>query len=121
MKSNNLKTGKKGEEEAVRFLESNGFKILETNWRYHHKEIDIIAMDKEFLVIVEVKTRNTDYFGYPEQAVNRMKKRFLTEAANAYIFKNNIEPEVRFDIVAIVYEQNKRKLLHIKDAFIPGF
>jgi putative endonuclease len=77
-------------------------------------------MDGEMLVIVEVKTRSTDSFGYPEEAVNRRKQRFLIEAANEYILEHDLMNEVRYDVVAIIYENSKRRLLHIKDAFIPG-
>ncbi len=116
----NIKTGKKGEKTAVNYLINKGYKILETNWHHHHKEIDIIANDGNTLVIVEVKTRKNSYFGYPEQAVNKKKQQFLIEAANAYIFKNDIKSEVRFDVIAIIYEKGSQELLHIKDAFIPG-
>jgi len=115
-----LETGKKGEAQAVEFLRRSGYKILATNWHYGHKEIDIIAMDQELLVIVEVKTRHSTRFGFPEEAVNKRKQRFLIEAAHAYIMENDIHFGVRYDVIAIVYEGGKRSLIHLKDAFIPG-
>jgi putative endonuclease len=63
--------GKLGEEIAVRYLLEQGYKILERNWRNQHKEIDIIAMDGEELVIVEVKARMNDDFGEPYMSVTR--------------------------------------------------
>ena len=61
--------GKLGEELAVNYLTGKGYEILERNWRNIHKEIDIIAKDGKFLVIVEVKTRKSDEYGAPDLAV----------------------------------------------------
>ena len=117
---NNTDKGRYGEDLAAKFLQNSGYRILAKNWRYGHKEIDIIAKDVETIVIVEVKLRSNDFFGYPEQAVNRRKQKLLIEAADAYLEKNNLNNEVRYDVVAIIFEKNKKRLLHIKDAFIPG-
>lgn len=67
--------GKKGEDIAVAYLQKRGYKILEQRWHDHHMEIDIIAFDEESqeLVSVEVKTRETDVFGSPEDAVDTKK------------------------------------------------
>ncbi len=117
---NNIEKGKYGESIAASFLQKQGYRILAKNRRYGHKEIDIIAKDNETIVIVEVKLRYTDFFGFPEQAVNKRKQKLLIEAADAYITENNLNNDVRYDVVAIVFENNKKRLLHIKDAFIPG-
>ena len=117
---NNIEKGKYGEHAATVFLQKLGYRILAKNWHYGHKEIDVIAKDGETVVIVEVKLRSSDFFGYPEQAVNKKKQKFLIEAADAYITKNNLNNDVRYDVIAIVFENNKKRLLHIKDAFIPG-
>ena len=111
--------GKKGEKLAVEFLARNGYEIMECNWRYRHKEVDIIAREKNQLVIVEVKLRSTDYFGDPSEAVTRTKQRFLIEAAGAYLEKVMDEPEVRFDVVSIVDSQKGFRFDHITDAFTP--
>ena len=84
----NQKTGIEGESKAVGHLRGLGYEILETNWRFGQEEIDIIARDKAFLVIAEVKTRSTSYFGEPETFVNKKKQAHLIKAANAYIEKN---------------------------------
>ena len=115
-----IETGKKGEDIAVSFLVSKGYEILETNWRSGHKEIDIIALDNDMLVIVEVKTRSTDYFGYPEEAVNKKKQQLLINAANAYVFKHDLSNEIRYDIISIILKDNEVKIDHIEDAFFPG-
>ena len=115
----NQKTGAEGESKAVSHLRSIGYEILETNWRFGQEEIDIIARDKEFLVVVEVKTRSTNYFGEPETFVNKQKQRHLIKAAGAYIEKNNLNLEVRFDIVSVLKNGDAYKVHLIQNAFYP--
>jgi len=112
-------TGKKGEVIAKKYLEKKGYKIVETNWRYKNDEIDIIAETDDLIVILEVKTRSSNYYGEPEVFVTRQKQRFLIRGANAYVQYNKIDKEVRFDIVSILLYQDKQKINHIEDAFYP--
>jgi putative endonuclease len=70
-------TGKRGEEIAADYLLSKGYIILETNWRYKNLEADIIATIDNTLVVAEVKTRKTNYFGEPETFVNKQKQKNL--------------------------------------------
>jgi putative endonuclease len=111
--------GQRGEKLAADFLRKAGYKIVACNWRYRHKEVDILAYDNEFLVVVEVKLRSTDYFGEPSEAVTRKKQRFLIEAAEAYLETIPDEPEVRFDIISIIAGNNGYKFDHLTDAFNP--
>lgn len=111
--------GKKGEEIARNYLYKKGYKILATNWRYKKDEIDIIAKDGNFLVIVEVKTRSSNYFGEPELAVTKKKQIFLIRAAERYINLNNINTETRFDVISIIITPKKNIIKHIDDAFYP--
>jgi len=111
--------GKLGEELASQYLIDKGYEILERNWRNIHKEIDIIAKDGKVLVIVEVKTRQTDEYGNPDIAVTRRKQRMLIAAANAYISKNNMDVETRFDIISIIFRDGEPIIEHIEDAFLP--
>jgi putative endonuclease len=111
--------GKEGERLAGDHLRSKGYTILETNWRFGHKEIDIIARDRNDLVIVEVKTRTGPMIEFLEQAVNRSKQRFLVAAANGYVRYRHIPLEVRFDIVCVIYEKRIPQILHIRNAFYP--
>ena len=111
--------GKLGEELAVNYLTGKGYKILERNWHNIHKEIDIIAKDGKFLVIVEVKTRQTDEYGEPDIAVTRKKQRMLIAAANAYITRKGLDMETRFDIISIVLKDSEPVIDHIVDAFLP--
>jgi putative endonuclease len=117
--SQHYELGKKGEELATVFLEEEGYKILHRNWRFGKDEIDIIAQTDKFLVIVEVKTRSTDYFGDPEEAVDKQKQRFLVRAADVYIKQKEIDLEVRFDIISIIFEKGTHTIRHIEDAFYP--
>lgn len=109
--------GNIGEQFALEFLVAKGYKILETNWHYQHKEIDIIAKKEPFIIFVEVKTRRTNYFGEPFTFVNNTKQKFLVKAAHEYIIKFNIQEEARFDIISILYNDFKKDIQHIEDAF----
>lgn len=111
--------GKLGEEIAANYLMEKGYEILECNWRNIHKEIDIIARDGKFLVIVEVKTRQTDEYGNPDIAVTRKKQRMLIAAANAYIMRNRLDIETRFDIISIIFSDGEPVIDHVEDAFLP--
>ena len=113
----NLTLGKIGEQLAVQYLIDKGYEILESNWRAYRKEIDIIAIDGKDIVFVEVKTRQNDDFGGPEMAVNRQKRAHIYDAASAYYFANQIELDVRFDVIAIVYNHGNPKITHFVDAF----
>jgi|AntAceMinimDraft_17_1070374.scaffolds.fasta_scaffold05839_6 putative endonuclease len=111
--------GKKGEEIAREYLQKKRYKIIANNWRFGKDEIDIIATKNNFLIIVEVKTRRTNYFGEPETAVTQKKQKFLIRATQAYIKQNNVNTETRFDIIAITVVSGKYRINHIKDAFYP--
>jgi putative endonuclease len=111
--------GKKGEEIALGHLFKLGYVVLDKNWRAGRNELDIIAKDKDFLVIVEVKSRQNSKFTEPEEAVGRDKQQALIRAANAYIYKHNIHLETRFDIISIVHNDGETRINHIKDAFYP--
>ncbi len=112
--------GKRGEQIASDYLTEKGYKILERNWYFRKKEIDIIAEKDDFLVIAEVKSRSVGFQENPRDAVNMKKQRFLIQAANAYVNKYDIDLEVRFDIITVIfYNKNEYKLKHIDDAFYP--
>lgn len=109
--------GKLGEELAVEFLQKNGYEILETNWTFQKAEIDIIAKKDNTLAIIEVKTRSSLEFGLPQDFVKPKKIQLLVKAVNEYIISNDIEFEVRFDIIAINKEGKSFAMEHIEDAF----
>lgn len=119
-KPDHLVKGIEGEDIAERLLRSKGYSIAARNWRYRKAEIDLICRIGNEVVFVEVKTRATDFFGYPEEAVSKAKQMRLAEAANAWIEKECFSGESRFDIIAIILEHNVQKVYHIEDAFYPG-
>lgn len=113
------KLGKEGEEIASKYLKNKGLSILHSNWKSSHFEIDLIAQDQEMLVIVEVKTRSSDHFGNPSDAVNFNKHRTLFRATEEYIHHSGYEGEIRFDIVSIYLENGEWIIEHYEDAFYP--
>lgn len=109
-----------GEQIARAHLEENGYRILEVNWRYGRAEIDIIAKLNGVLVFVEVKTRRSADHGEPEDFVDYKKEKQLEFASLAYIERKDHEGEIRFDIIAIIFENRELyKINHIEDAFWP--
>ncbi len=117
--SKHNETGKLGEELAQSFLRKNGYKILDVNWRYNYKEIDIVAKKEDMMVFVEVKTRSTLAFELPQEAVTIKKQKNLVFAAEAYIQEKEIELPSRFDIVSVLASEPPKILEHIEDAFAP--
>jgi len=109
--------GKRAESLAVQFLKDKNWQIIAQNYRYRRTEIDIIAQDQNTTVFLEVKYRRSDKFGNPEEAVNIQKQNRIIACANHFIFKNNIENDIRFDIVAILKTSNKYEIEHFEDAF----
>jgi putative endonuclease len=97
--------GKAGEQAAVEYLESAGFRILDRNWRCAEGEIDIVAVDRHVFVVCEVKTRRGTRYGTPLEAVGRTKLRRLRKLAVLWLNAHGIRYElVRVDIVGLVYE-----------------
>ena len=109
--------GNFGEELAEDFLKQSGYTILETNWTFQKAEIDIIAQKANVLAVVEVKTRSSIEFGLPQDFVKPKKIQLLVKAVNEYIVSNDLDAEVRFDIIAIYKEDKIYKIDHIEDAF----
>ena len=106
--------GKNAENYAVAYLIANGYTILHTNYRYGKGEIDIVASIKETLVFVEVKFRKNNTFGYPESFVTEAQQRRIISTAEAYIFDENWQGQIRFDIISI---EGTSKVTHFEDAF----
>jgi putative endonuclease len=111
--------GRKGEDIACDYLGKKGYKILERNWVSGKHEIDIIAQEGKYIVVVEVKSRHSNFAGEPETAVTMEKQRSLIQAANTYVRKMNRSEEVRFDIVSILEVKGVEQINHIEDAFYP--
>ncbi|TAJ13559.1 endonuclease [Marinilabiliaceae bacterium JC017] len=111
--------GEKGEDIAAEFLADKGYRILARNWRFKQKEIDLIAQKDDFLVIAEVRTRSTDGWENPKDSITNAKIRFLVDATEAYIIGNDVELEVRFDVITLIPRGKGWKIEHIEEAFHP--
>lgn len=112
--------GSSGEELAVAYLKGKSYKIRETNWRHYHKEIDIVAEHENKIVIVEVKCRSERNAESPSELLSRSKMKNMVEAAEAYIFRQNLMMEVRFDFILVLFGPYGHKIEHIPGAFVPG-
>ena len=112
--------GKKAEDIAAELLIGKGYTILHRNWRYFHKEIDIVAMKDNTLVVVEVKSRYGLYGEPPAESVTTGKQKHIVDAAEAYIFRYDIHAETRFDIIAVTFSRDEYFAEHIEDAYVPG-
>ena len=99
--SDKIKTGNKGENLAAEFLKLKGFEIVARNYRFNRGEIDLIIKRENWLIFVEVKTRASNAFGEPEEFVDDFKVRKIFEAAEQYIFTNDWQGHVRFDVVSV--------------------
>ncbi len=106
------------ENEAVLFLKSKGYKILERNFHSKFGEIDIIALNGNTLVFVEVRSKSYTYFGYAEETIDRRKIEKIVKTAQFYIVKNGIQNlNIRFDVITF----NKEEIEHLKNAFTADF
>ena len=109
--------GKKGEDLAVDFLIKNNYQILRRNYRFEKAEVDILAQKNKTLVAVEVKTRTTRDFGDPEEFLKPKQIQNIVKAVNEYVIENDIDLDIRFDVIAIVSDENSTEIEHIEDAF----
>ncbi len=114
-----LALGAWGEDQAVEYLRQQGMKIIERNFRTPVGEIDIIARHKSVLLFVEVKTRRSNAFGTPQEAVGQRKQRQIIRTAQWYLQNHkNIKLQPRFDVVAILCQSDGTALItHLPDAF----
>ena len=109
--------GKKGEQLAVDFLQKNNYTIVERNYRFDKAEVDIIAQLKDTLAIIEVKTRSTSDFGNPQDFLKPKQIQRLVKAVDEYVTVNDLDVEIRFDIIAIVKQGKSYNIEHLENAF----
>jgi putative endonuclease len=115
--SDKIKTGAKGENLAAEFLQSKGFEIVARNFRHKHAEIDLIAQRENWLLFIEVKTRTSTSYGQPEDFVDHHKSRNVFEAAEEYIFANDWQGHIRFDIISVkLGYKDVVEIVHFEDA-----
>lgn len=107
--------GKLGEDIAVKYLQENGYKVIERNFESRQGEIDIIAMYKNEIIFVEVKTRTNIKYGNPVEAVNKPKQKHLIKTVEYYLYSRHLENEfIRIDVIEIYILNHKYKINHIK-------
>jgi putative endonuclease len=111
--------GARGEAIAVAYLEKVcGYKILHKNYRCMFGEVDIIAKDRDVLSFVEVKTRESEEFGVPQESVHKRKQHQLSKVALEFITRYNVHHlKARFDVVAVYLYTHQERVELIKDAF----
>lgn len=113
---NNVEKGVLGEKIARKYLESKGIKLISLNYRNRFGEIDIIGRLNRQIIFVEVKSRTSDRFGLPCEAVDFRKVNKIKNLARHYILTNKlIGFDVRFDVVEVYFSE--KKINHIEDAF----
>jgi putative endonuclease len=111
--------GERGETVACRFLEVQGYKILEKNYKCKLGEIDVIARRRERLAFVEIKTRTSTQFGTPQEAVDLQKQEKIFKVAQWYLKEKKIlKSPIAFDVVAILWQEGQTPEIRlIADAF----
>lgn len=110
--------GRLGEDKAVLYLEEKGYKILQRNYRFGRAEVDIIAKLGDTIVFLEVKTRSSYVFGFPEESVGATKRKMMAKAATAYFHETESNSALRFDIIAVFKSQDDKWFFkHFEDAF----
>lgn len=113
------KLGNAGEEYAQSYLVKKGYKIRHANWFFGKLELDIVAEKEGWLIVVEVKTRSTDNFEHPAEAITPKKMKNIVKAAHEYILEFDWQGETRFDILSVISSGQSFKIEHIEDAFMP--
>jgi putative endonuclease len=112
--------GQLGEDAAVNLLISKGYKILNRNFRVGRLEIDIVALKDNFLVFVEVKTRDENFLYSPESAVNRRKQSNIINAARLYISMFKRTEEARLDVITVLHKNSQiTDIKHYERAYFP--
>ncbi len=106
--------GRKGETLASNFLKKSGYTILSRNYRCRSGEIDIIAMEGDYLVFIEVKTRRGTSHGHPLEAITARKQRQISKVAQCYLAENDLfDTKARFDVVSVVMSKSNQAQIEI--------
>ena len=111
--------GDKGEELACDYLLNKGYLLMAKNYRYQKSELDLVMFYNSNVIVVEVKTRSTNYFGEPFDFVDTKKQNMLIEGASGFLEeRDNLDAEIRFDVVSIVLNPDgTHRIDHLEDAF----
>lgn len=109
-----------GEQMATDYLLNKGYQIVARNFRFKKLEVDIIAQFEDELIVIEVKTRQSDYLTDPSELISKNKQKGIVKAANQFIEENEIDIETRFDLIIIILNKNQKEIRHIEAAFSPS-
>lgn len=114
-RTTHLQTGATGEALAAGYLRSEGYNLIERNWRFGRREVDIIAERGGVLHFIEVKTRRSTHFGQPEEKVDNRKIGLLIDAAAEYLHQHPQWQRIQFDILAITLSGSGATYFLIED------
>ena len=109
--------GKEGEKIAEEFLLKKGYQIRHKNYRYLKSEIDIIASKEDVLAIIEVRARSNDQIIAIADTITKKKIKLLVQGANHYVTDNELDVDVRFDVITILKNKSIFKIEHLESAF----
>ncbi len=111
--------GRDGEKRALTFLKKRGFAILATNYRFKTGEIDIIAQKRGLIAFIEVKTRLSTRYGYPEEAIDKKRQRRMIQTAKHFLISKNLydKKEIRFDVLALLRKADGYTIEYFENAF----
>lgn len=113
-------TGRRAEGLAAGYLRARGYRIWKTNWRWGKRELDLVTLYRNELVIVEVKARVGNQVNLPSEVVDWNKQRNIVLATDAFIRLYNCHHPTRFDVIGVNYHPGGVEIEHIENAFFPG-
>jgi putative endonuclease len=117
---NHCQKGRVAEQLAARYLRARGYRIWKSNWRWGKRELDLIAIHRGELVVVEVKARDGNPVNDPGEVVGKVKQRNMILAAEAFIRRYDCRFPTRFDVISVVYHADGVEIEHMENAFIPS-
>ncbi|MGK7313170.1 MAG: YraN family protein [Candidatus Longimicrobiales bacterium M2_2A_002] len=110
--------GRRGEALVAAYLTGCGWSVLDRNWRFHHKELDLVVARDGAVAFVEVKTRSEDGLGHPLESITARKRRDLATAARGWIARHGADHHTfRFDAATVVTGPAGTRVEHVEDAW----
>ena len=110
--------GRYGENRAADYLQDRGYEIIDRNWRSREGEIDLVARERDFIVFIEVKTRNGAGFGHPFEAITKDKVARMRRLATDWCSSKQITGlKVRLDAVSVLISGGRVSIEHLKEVF----
>jgi putative endonuclease len=116
---NQCEKGRSAESVAAGYLRARGYRIWKTNWRWGKRELDLVTLFREELVIVEVKAMDGNRVNDPREVVDAAKQRNIILATDAFIRLHDCHRPTRFDVIAVAYHSGGVEIEHIENAFVP--